>query len=120
MIILPYVQTSVFVDKRHRFGGNQLATFYDTKLNTLLDDSEMQGIAREMNFSETTFLIESNKAKSGFGIRIFTPNKELPFAGHPTLGSAFVLKNKKLISSEESMTTIELMAGPTDIDFNLD
>ncbi|MHA2210388.1 MAG: PhzF family phenazine biosynthesis protein [Candidatus Thorarchaeota archaeon] len=120
MIRLPYVQTSVFVDERYRFGGNQLATFYDSSLNSLLDDSEMQGIAREMNFSETTFLLRSKNVQSGFGIRIFTPFMELPFAGHPTLGTAFVLKNKKLISSEDSATTMELGIGPTEVEFICD
>jgi trans-2,3-dihydro-3-hydroxyanthranilate isomerase len=120
MIRLPYVQTSVFVDERYRFSGNQLATFYDSGLNSLLDDSEMQGIAREMNFSETTFLLKSKNVQSGFGVRIFTPFKELPFAGHPTLGTAFVLKNKKLISSEDSSITIELGIGPTEVEFSRD
>ncbi|MHA1935451.1 MAG: PhzF family phenazine biosynthesis protein [Candidatus Thorarchaeota archaeon] len=120
MIRLPYVQTSVFVDERYKFGGNQLATFYDPGLNSLLDDSELQGVAREMNFSETTFLRRSKNAQSGFGVRIFTPFVELPFAGHPTLGTAFVLKNKNLISSKESATTIELGIGPTEVEFICD
>ncbi|MHA1959439.1 MAG: PhzF family phenazine biosynthesis protein [Candidatus Thorarchaeota archaeon] len=120
MISLPYVQTTVFVDNRHRFGGNQLATFYDTSLNSRLNDSEMQGIAREMNFSETTFIIKSKRVQSGYGVRIFTPYVELPIAGHPTLGSAFVLKNRNLIPSHVAATEVELQVGPTEVEFNLD
>ncbi|MHA1948980.1 MAG: PhzF family phenazine biosynthesis protein [Candidatus Thorarchaeota archaeon] len=117
MTEMPYVQTSVFIDERYRFSGNQLATFYDTDLNSHLNDEEMQGIAREMNFSETTFLMKSDKVQSGFGIRIFTPYVELPFAGHPTIGTAYVLKNKKLLSSLGSTTTVELGVGPTEVEF---
>lgn len=120
MTNLPYVQTSVFVDERHRFGGNQLATFYDIDRNSSLNDSEMQGTAREMNFSETTFLFRSDKVQSGLGIRIFTPYVELPFAGHPTLGTAFVLRNKNILSSEDSRATVELGVGPIDIEFTSD
>ena len=77
MIKLPYIQTSVFVDERYGFSGNQLATFYDTGLNSLLDDSEMQGIAREMNFSETTFLLKSKKKRLDFFISGFARHKGL-------------------------------------------
>ncbi|UCE10659.1 MAG: PhzF family phenazine biosynthesis protein [Candidatus Thorarchaeota archaeon] len=120
MTILPYIQTSVFVDKRYQFGGNQLATFSDVGLNSLLENSEMQGIAREMNFSETTFIVKSKKVQCGFGVRIFTPQVELPFAGHPTLGTAFVLKKKRMISIEDSSIDLDLRIGPTTVGFNLD
>ena len=52
----PYVQTSVFTDSRYSFGGNQLATFWDTSKNLELSDEEMQGMTLEFNFSETTFI----------------------------------------------------------------
>jgi trans-2,3-dihydro-3-hydroxyanthranilate isomerase len=80
-----YVVVDVFTDRP--LTGNQLAVFSDARG---IDDSLMQLLAREMNFSETVFVLP----KEGDGharIRIFTPATELPFAGHPTLGTAFVL-----------------------------
>lgn len=70
-----------------RFGGNQLAVFPDADG---LSGNEMQKIAREFNFSETTFVFPSKTGKS-FEVRIFTPTIEVPFAGHPNIGTAFVL-----------------------------
>jgi trans-2,3-dihydro-3-hydroxyanthranilate isomerase len=72
--------------------GNQLAVFTDAKG---LADAEMQALAREMAFSETTFIIPRApdiEARHGVKVRIFTVESELPFAGHPTLGTAFVLR----------------------------
>ena len=67
-------------------GGNQLCVVPDAGE---LDDGEMQAIAKEIGFSETTFVTEA--AGDRYAMRIFTPGRELPFAGHPTLGTAFVL-----------------------------
>ena len=58
----------------------------------------MQQIAREINFSETTFIFSSEIDKCSFKVRIFTPGKELAFAGHPTLGTTYVLKERNLLS----------------------
>ncbi len=72
--------------------GNQLAVFTDARG---LSDSEMQSIAREMNLSETTFILPRDPAterERGVRVRIFTVDEELPFAGHPTLGTATVLR----------------------------
>ena len=69
------------------FGGNPLATVVETEG---LSGEDMQNIAREFNFSETTFLLGGDM-KQGFDVRIFTPTDELPFAGHPTLGTAFII-----------------------------
>ena len=80
-----YLHYDVFTD--HLFGGNQLAVFLDGRG---LPPETMQAIAKEMNFSETTFVYppeDSGHVK----MRIFTPASEIPFAGHPTLGTAFVL-----------------------------
>ena len=80
-----YVVVDVFTDRP--LAGNQLAVFTDARG---LDDETMQALAREMNFSESTFVLppeDGGHAK----MRIFTPLAELPFAGHPTLGTAFVL-----------------------------
>jgi trans-2,3-dihydro-3-hydroxyanthranilate isomerase len=80
-----YVVTDVFTDTP--LAGNQLAVFTDARG---LSDAEMQKLAREMNFSETTFVLPA-EADGHAVMRIFTPAAEVPFAGHPTLGTAFVL-----------------------------
>src|ERR1700730_10381853 len=93
------------------YGGNELAVVRDaSKLST----DEMQRIAREFNFSETTFIIssESSRNKSGrlFKVRIFTPTQELPFAGHPTLGTAYVIQ-KFIIGKRVPDITLNLKIG---------
>jgi trans-2,3-dihydro-3-hydroxyanthranilate isomerase len=100
-----FVIADVFTEKR--FGGNQLAVFPDA---AGLDDATMQDIAREMNYSETTFLLP---AESGgdFRIRIFTPAKELPFAGHPIVGTAFVIVAEGLKQTAEPLTPVTLETG---------
>src|SRR6266516_2059675 len=82
---LRYVVLDVFTDTP--LTGNQLAVFTDGRE---VDDETMQALAREMAFSETVFVLPP-EADGHARIRIFTPVSELPFAGHPTLGSAFVL-----------------------------
>jgi trans-2,3-dihydro-3-hydroxyanthranilate isomerase len=82
---LRYVRCDVFSSKP--FGGNPLAVFTDGRG---LDDATMQAIAREMNLSETVFILPA-QAQGLARIRIFTPRVELDFAGHPTIGAAFVL-----------------------------
>ncbi|MFW9803019.1 MAG: PhzF family phenazine biosynthesis protein [Candidatus Thorarchaeota archaeon] len=113
----PYVQTSVFTDERYGFGGNQLATFWNSKRNFDLTTEEMQGMALEFNFSETTFILSSEKPHCAAKVRIFTPGAEIPFAGHPTLGTAFVMKHKGLISDEAESANLELGIGPTQVEF---
>jgi trans-2,3-dihydro-3-hydroxyanthranilate isomerase len=81
-----YVIADVFTDAP--LTGNQLAVFTDGRD---FDDRQMQDIAREMNLSETVFVLPPSTDEADVRIRIFTPATELPFAGHPTLGSAFVL-----------------------------
>jgi len=81
-----YVCCDVFTDTA--LAGNQLAVFTDARD---LDPLTMQALAREMNFSETVFVLPPQADDADVRIRIFTPATELPFAGHPTLGSAFVL-----------------------------
>jgi trans-2,3-dihydro-3-hydroxyanthranilate isomerase len=81
-----YVVADVFTDEP--LAGNQLAVFTDARD---LSDLDMQSLAREMNFSETVFVLPATTDEADVRIRIFTPALELPFAGHPTLGSAFVL-----------------------------
>src|SRR6266403_2125823 len=86
----PFVQLDVFTAVP--LEGNPLAVFTDGRG---LSDAEMQGIAKEMNLSETTFILPRDAAtesQRGVSVRIFTVNEELPFAGHPTLGTAMVLR----------------------------
>ena len=87
---LPFVHLDVF--SATPFEGNSLAVFPDGRG---LTDQQMQALAREMNLSETTFILPGDPAterERGVRVRIFTVQEELPFAGHPTLGTAFVLR----------------------------
>jgi trans-2,3-dihydro-3-hydroxyanthranilate isomerase len=81
-----YLTADVFTD--HRFGGNQLAVFPDA---SGIDPGLYQNIAREFNYSETTFVLPPDDPSHTAKVRIFTPGGELQFAGHPTIGSAHVL-----------------------------
>ena len=88
---LPFVQLDVFSSKP--LEGNALAVVPDARG---LSDGEMHSLAREMNLSETTFVFPRDAAterERGIRVRIFTVQEELPFAGHPTLGTAFALRN---------------------------
>jgi trans-2,3-dihydro-3-hydroxyanthranilate isomerase len=76
----------VFTERR--FGGNPLAVVHDADA---LDGKEMQVIARELNLSETVFLLKPANPAHSAKVRIFTPGRELPFAGHPTIGTAILL-----------------------------
>src|SRR5215469_1835178 len=95
-----FVQIDVFTSQRLQ--GNPLAVFLDARA---LSDSEMQGIARETNLQETTFVFPRDPAverERGVKVRIFIPEEEIPFGGHPTLGTAMVLRNRKLAQGEGS------------------
>ena len=91
---LPFVLVDVFTSVP--LEGNQLAVFADGRS---LTDAEMQALAKEMNLSETTFILPRDAAterERGVRVRIFTVDEEMPFAGHPTLGTAMVLRNDAL------------------------
>jgi trans-2,3-dihydro-3-hydroxyanthranilate isomerase len=83
---LDFTLADVFSDEP--FGGNQLAVFPDANG---IADADMQRLAREFNFSETTFVLPPDDPACTHRVRIFTPREELPFAGHPTIGTAAVL-----------------------------
>lgn len=117
MLELPYIQTNVFTDENYLFSGNQLATFYDAKANMRLTDEQMLELAREINFSETTFVLPPTRNNCIKKVRIFTPDGELPFAGHPTLGTSFVLRYTNQIPENVSTITLELNVGPIKVDF---
>lgn len=86
MANIPFLILDVFATEKYT--GNQLAVCLDAGN---LTDRQMQQIAREINFSETTFVTSSQPVNGGYNTRIFTPTTELPFAGHPTLGTAFAI-----------------------------
>jgi trans-2,3-dihydro-3-hydroxyanthranilate isomerase len=93
--------------------GNSLAVFLDGRG---LTDAEMQSLAKEMNLSETTFILPRDAAterEHGVRVRIFTVQEELPFAGHPTLGTAFALRGQ----SRANKVTLELNVGKVPVDF---
>lgn len=85
-----YHLVDVFTDRP--FGGNPLAVFKDGRG---IRDDAMQSIAKELHLSETTFVLPPKSSAADHRVRIFTPDTELPFAGHPTLGTAYVLAEGK-------------------------
>lgn len=104
--------TDVFTNKR--YGGNPLATFVDCES---LSDQEMQQIAKEINFSETTFIASRLPTNGGYDVRIFTPNAEIEFAGHPTLGTAHIIRNK-LLPSPVNEIVLNLGIGKIPVTFS--
>jgi len=97
---------------RTRFGGNQLAVLPDA---SSLSDADMQSIAKEFNFSETTFVLPPSDKRHTARVRIFTPGGELPFAGHPTVGTAFVLATIGVIAKNVSDIVFEEGVGPVPV-----
>jgi trans-2,3-dihydro-3-hydroxyanthranilate isomerase len=111
---IKYYIVDVFTDKC--FGGNQLAVIPDA---TDLEESQLQKIAREFNFSETTFVFPPSNPKNDIRLRIFTPNKEIPTAGHPTIGTAFVLMNhEKIMTMKASQLVMEQKVGDIIVTFD--
>src|SRR5262249_20185720 len=104
-----YYIVDVFTEKR--FGGNQLAVFRD---GTGLDTKTMQTIANVINYSETTFLLPPEQG-GDFRVRIFTPAIELPFAGHPLVGTGFTIVAEKLLETDGDTTTVMLETGVGEI-----
>jgi trans-2,3-dihydro-3-hydroxyanthranilate isomerase len=93
--------------------GNQLAVFTDADG---LDTSHMQAIAREMNFSESTFILQNERPDTDIRMRIFTPYNEMPMAGHPTIGSTFALAHNGVIKKGSTRFVFGLNIGPTPVD----
>jgi trans-2,3-dihydro-3-hydroxyanthranilate isomerase len=84
-----------------KYSGNQLAVFTDV---AHLSEAQMQVFAKEMNYSETTFITSTKVQNGGYNVRIFTPAKELPFAGHPTLGTAYIIQQEIIKQSVETVS----------------
>ena len=90
-----------------KYTGNQLAVFTDA---SSLSDKQMQRIAKETNYSETTFIPSNEMKEGGYEVRIFTPEQELPFAGHPTLGTAYIIQ-QELIKNPVERVNLNLKVG---------
>jgi len=100
-----FIQADVFTDKA--FGGNQLAVFTDARGLTA---EQMQTLTREMNYSESTFVLPPEMPGTDKRVRIFSPAIEMPVAGHPTVGTAFVLAQSGELPGVEA--TLQLNIGP--------
>src|SRR3954469_17801768 len=109
---VPFLTVDVFTDRT--FGGNQLAVFPDART---IDPALMLPITREFNFSETTFVLPADNPAHTARVRIFTPGAELPFAGHPTVGTAHVLASIGAVKLTGDTTRIvfEEIAGPVPV-----
>ncbi|HEX5581556.1 MAG TPA: PhzF family phenazine biosynthesis protein [Gemmatimonadaceae bacterium] len=107
-----YLTCDVFTDRR--FGGNQLAVLTDARG---LSPEQMLAIAREFNFSETTFVLPPEREGDTCRVRIFTPGGEVPFAGHPTIGTAHALVASGIVpaTGEETRVVLGEMVGPVPV-----
>ena len=103
---LHYHRVDVFTDRA--FGGNPLAVFANGRG---LETETMQAIAKEFNLSETTFVLPPDDPRHDWRVRIFTPENELPMAGHPTVGTSFVLAREHMIRRDGGETNIVLEEG---------
>jgi trans-2,3-dihydro-3-hydroxyanthranilate isomerase len=106
----------VDVFTKEKFGGNPLAVFLDAEP---LPEILMQPIAKELNLSETTFVTRPDDGESDFRVRIFTPARELPMAGHPTVGTAFVMHHQGVIPTPGN-TVFQEGVGPVPVELSLD
>jgi trans-2,3-dihydro-3-hydroxyanthranilate isomerase len=108
---LPFYILDVFAEQK--YAGNQLAVFRDA---AALSAEEMQAIAREMHFSETTFILSDEPVDGGFEVRIFTPAEEVPFAGHPTLGTAHIVRHE-ILGRRADRVVLNLGVGQIPVTF---
>lgn len=106
----PFKQVDVFTSER--FKGNPVAVFLNAED---IQTEEMQSIARWTNLSETTFVLTPKSKNADYRLRIFTPVCELPFAGHPTIGSCYALLESKLIQPKDGKLIQECNAGLVEI-----
>ncbi len=111
---LSYYIVDVFAEKK--YAGNQLAVF---RRAGEISSDEMQSIARETNYSETTFILSDEQNNGGFDVRIFTPKEEVPFAGHPTLGTAHII-HSNIIQGKTNDLVLNLKIGQIPVTFSED
>ncbi len=109
---LKFYIVDVFAEEK--YAGNQLAVIRGAKA---LSTDQMQKIAKEMNYSETTFILSDVQKGGGYDVRIFTPENELPFAGHPTLGTAYVIQ-QEIVKKPVKRIVLSLKVGKIPVDFN--
>ncbi len=95
-----------------KYTGNQLATII---VEEEISQDEMQKIAKEFNFSETTFILFPTPNSDRYKVKIFTPEEELPFAGHPTLGTAYIIW-QEYMQNQGNTVTLELKVGPIKVE----
>ena len=107
----PFLIADVFTDRP--FSGNQLGVVLEADA---LTTAQMQAMAAELNFAETTFVLPARNAAEDRHVRIFTPRSELPFAGHPTVGTALALAWRGLLPEDCGRVTLGLGAGPVPVD----
>ncbi|HEK9099493.1 TPA: PhzF family phenazine biosynthesis protein [Bacillus pseudomycoides] len=105
----------VDVFSQGKYTGNQLAVFVDAHQ---ISSKEMQLIAKEINYAETTFILSKEQKNEGYDVRIFTPNEEIPFAGHPALGTAFVLRKEILQNDTLENILLRFQGGSIQVTFH--
>jgi trans-2,3-dihydro-3-hydroxyanthranilate isomerase len=110
MPMLRYVHYDVFTSRA--FEGNQLAVFPDA---AGLDTATMQRLTNEMNFAESTFLLPAEAPGTDIRMRIFTPAREMPMAGHPTIGTTFALAHMGVIARDRPRWVFGLNIGPVPV-----
>jgi len=103
----------VDVFAKQKYAGNQLAVVV---MSEKIDDTQMQKIADEFHFSETAFITSTEKRNGGYDVRIFTPREEVPFAGHPTLGTAYIIRNE-IEKNPDDTIILNLKAGRIPVSF---
>ena len=109
---LSFCIVDVFAEEK--YAGNQLAVVRNAQT---LSSDEMQKIAKEMHFSETTFILSDRQRNGGYDVRIFTPENELPFAGHPTLGTAYVIQ-QEIVKENIDTIILNLKIGQIPVTFS--
>jgi trans-2,3-dihydro-3-hydroxyanthranilate isomerase len=110
-VSLTFYIVDVFAEEK--YAGNQLAV---VRGGAGLADEALQKIALEMNYSETTFVLSEEETGGGYEVRIFTPGEEVPFAGHPTLGTAYVIRHE-ILGGPVASISLRLKAGDIPVTF---
>jgi trans-2,3-dihydro-3-hydroxyanthranilate isomerase len=108
---LTFYILDVFAEEK--YAGNQLAV---VRGGADLSEEVLQKIALEMNYSETTFVLSDEETDGGYDVRIFTPGGEVPFAGHPTLGTAYVIRHE-ILAQPVDRIILNLKAGKVPVTF---
>jgi trans-2,3-dihydro-3-hydroxyanthranilate isomerase len=111
---LTFYLVDVFAEEK--YAGNQLSVIRNA---SALSSDQMQRIANEMHFSETTFILSDKEHNGGYDVRIFTPAREMPFAGHPTLGTAYVIR-QNIAEGTINKVVLNLKVGQIPVTFEKD